>query len=665
MSTSQPLSTQLVDPPTVPAPQSKEWDLVELPPLIDFADLFDIIKRRIKLLIAIPFLLVALCIVWLYFIATPFYKSTAMVFIDPKFDNILQNENVNSIASDLDSLNSLEKAIVSDTMILRVVDKLNLRDEPGFLPKSLRKYHEKGKPISGSRLLADIRKKRFSASLIRPTRLIELTAYDQDPERAALIARTFVEEFELFLGERKQSEAGKSESELRAQADEAFTRALDAEKQLEEFRKKYPTITVEQDHNLFAERLTRAGEELNTVSSRVLDLQSQVETLAEVDPAEDPVKVINIGKFSDLDHVSNLLDQRTTTRAALAAVAENFTESHPRYRDAYLRALETENQLKELATDLKASVIASYEASTVNRDLLETQVAALQTKLSEVKQASSEFRAIQQRVETEWAVHQSLQQKLGESSLATQETTSITTLMSDPIVAHKPAKPSKPLFVLAAGFLGGMISLGLVGLELVRGRAITGGDQLERKVRAPVAAEVPAELSHKTDAELIAEMNKVLLSIGHRNSRFFHLSSVRESPGGIRVAACLASASAYYGHRTLLISVVPGGEPGALVNLSPLKSSAHLHTLSIPTSFLIAPRNSWELLTPHTEGYDRVVIESTALSQESQFPAFVASHSESNLLLVDRSNDNTDEIERAIALLSRNSPSAISLILQG
>ena len=142
-------STSLSTPPVmVPAAPKEPWDIVEVPPLLDFKDLVSIIKRRFWWLVAIPFVCVVLTIVYLFTIAVPLYSSSALIYVDPKFEKTLQIENVQaSSSSDLDSLNSLEKAITSDTMIVRVVNKLNLREEPDFMPKSLRKRVAEGKPV--------------------------------------------------------------------------------------------------------------------------------------------------------------------------------------------------------------------------------------------------------------------------------------------------------------------------------------------------------------------------------------------------------------------------------------------------------------------------------------------------------------------------------------
>lgn len=641
------------------------WDLIEVTPLLDVDDLMGVLKRRKLWLILLPVVGVTLALIYAFLLATPYFKSTAMVFVDPMFDRTLQVEAYVPGVSDLDSLNSMEKAITSDSMILRVVDRLGLREDLGFLPKSLHKEVAQGKPVSGSRLLKEIRGKRVSATLIRPTRLLELTVFDPDPVRAQLIAATFVEEFESFLGDQKRREAGQSSDGLRNQAAEAYDRALEAEKQLEEFRLKNPALTVEQDHQLFAERLSRIGNELNGISSRVFDLRSRVETLREVDPESDPIKVINLGNFSGLEHVSELLNQRLGAHAALASVGEQFTETHPRYREAKSRVIEIDAQLKQLATDLKASLEADYESAVTNERLLTERVSELQGQLTDVKTASSEFRAIQQRVETEWQVHQALQQRIGQTAIETEKSTEITSLMSEPIVAHKPSKPSKPIALAAGGAMGLLLGLGLVGFDLVRGGPFLNRRQVERSLETSVIAEIGSPAQGANDGQLTEAMTRVLMAAEQRHADFIHLSSLWENESGIRVAACLASASAYYGSETLLISVTPGGDPRLPVNLAPQASrTENLHTLRLPSSCLLAPRDAWQLLGPHRKQFSRIIIESTAFAHDSHVPSVVATFAESNLLLVEKSRGTRREIEETVRKFRENTSSPVSLILQ-
>ncbi len=487
---------------------------------------------------------------------------------------------------------------------------------------------------------------------------------DPDPERAQLIAKTFVEEFETFLGDQKRTEAGISTVELRARADEAYSHALEAEKKLEAFRLEHPDLTVEQDHELFADRLTKIGDELNAVSGKVFDLRSRVETLKDVDPETDPIRVISIGKFSELEHVSELMNQRVGALSNLASVNGQFTESHPRYIEAKNRVNELENQLRILAADLKESLEADYTAAVTNEIFLTERVATLQSQLTGVKTASSEFRAIQQQVETEWQVHQSLRDRIGQTSLESEKSNNITRLMSDPIVAHKPATPRKSIAALLGLFAGGFCCCGLIGVDLLRGRPFLTRRQVEQRLDIPVVAEIEVPLNGSNDAALLDTMTSILLTPHHRNAGIIHLSSLLENDEGLRVAACLASASAYYTCPTLLVSVAPGGDPRMPVSLVAQPSQTeNLHTLRLPSSFLIAPSDAWQLLGPHRQQFSRIIIESTAFSQESQIPGAVAAFSDANLILVKKGYGSRQDIEKSIARLGRGTKGSLAVIL--
>ena len=649
----------------IDAPAKADWDIVEVTPLLDLDDLFGIIRRRLVWLILLPSLGLASALAYVFLVAKPLFQSKALVFVDPMFDRALQIQPTMPGMSDLDSLNSLEKAIVSDTMVLRVIDKLDLRSEPGFLPSALQKLKDADQEIPDSRLLKDLRKQRFSASLIRPTRLLELSVLDPDPVRAQRIATAFVEEFESFLGDQKRHEAGNSAGELRLRADEAYQNALNAEKELEKFRMEHPDLTVEQDHQLFAERLTKMGEELNAVSGKVFNLRSRVETLRVVDPEQDPIKVINLGGFSEIEHVSELLNQRLNAHAALASISGQFTPTHPRYREAQSRVEEIDTQLKALAVDLKQTLEADYAASVTNEKLLSERVGELQTQLTSVKTASSQFRAIQQRVETEWQIHQTLRERIGQTSIESEKSTNVTRLMSEPIVAHKPSKPSKPIAALIGLVAGGMMGCSLVGVDLLRAKPFANRRQVEQRLSAKVVAEIATPARGGNDRELMDAMTRVLLSPEHRGASILHLSSLRENEEGLRVAACLASASAFHACPTLLVSIAPGGDPRLPVNLVPVASQTeNLHTLRLPASFLIAPQDTWQLLSPHRQRFNRIVIESTAFTQETQIPAAVAPLADANLVLVDRHHGTRQQISESVSHLARGTHGPISVILQ-
>jgi len=657
------------------SPGAATWDLIELSPVFDFRDLLEIAKKKILWLLLLPMVGAALAIVYLTFFATLYYESKALIFIDPKFDHTLQLENVDSVASDLDSLNSLERAMTSDSMILRVIEILKLREDRDFLPKALHKNLDKGLPISDSLLLKHIRGKLVNCTLIRPTRLMELVVADTDAARAKLIASTFVAEFESFLGEKKKSEADKSEDALRQQAMKAYDRALQAEKQLEKFRLENPGLTVEQDHNLFAARLTTVGEELNRVSSKVLDLRSRVETIRDIDPKIDPIQVIEIGGFSEQSHVSDLMSKRMDASAALEVARVGYTPSHPVFKQAEKQFIEVTALVEQLATDLKSALIGDYNASVTNERLLTESVDQLRKQLNSVKTASSEFRAVQQKVETEWNIHQALQLKIAETALLSEKSTSITMELSKPIEAHKTTKPGKPLVTIIGFSAGLMISLSMVGITLFKDAPFVNRRQMEDSLGVKILAEIPASAlqpegssgnleAHRTT--LLSQMSQVLLSPQHRLSKIIHITSVEPSQSGQQISSALGYASAYYGNPTLVITMTPESSPNSLVSFTPQKAHHDkLYTLAIPSSFLLAPQNIWQLLNPHCRHFSRIIIESTTLDQKSQAPVMITSFSNTSILIVRNQKDKRKRIGAVLENLSKHSKGTISVALEG
>ena len=104
----------------VPAPE----------PLIDKFDIAYLLKKHFKALIFVPIILAVLVIGYFKVIKSPMYESSAMIYIDPQFDEILRLEKMQGgSATDLDSLTSLQVMIMADSMVLRVAEKLDLRGQ--------------------------------------------------------------------------------------------------------------------------------------------------------------------------------------------------------------------------------------------------------------------------------------------------------------------------------------------------------------------------------------------------------------------------------------------------------------------------------------------------------------------------------------------------------
>ena len=78
----------------------------------------------------------------------------------------------------------------------------------------------------------------------------------------------------------------------------------------------------------------------------------------------------------------------------------------------------------------------------------------------------------------------------------------------------------------------------------------------------------------------------------------------------------------------------------------------------------MAQNNAWQLLSPHRIRFNRIIIESTAFSQDSQIPAAVASLADANLVLVQKESGTRKEVQQRVSHLARGSQGSIAVILQ-
>ncbi len=636
-----------------PEPDSGPPPAATTDPLLDRFDLNYLLRRYFNLLVIVPAICGCLALAY-YFVRQPLFKSSALIYIDPKFDRIIQFENEanGGNQNDLDSLKSLEIAMVGSSMVLRVVDTLGLRDEGGFLPKGMA-----GDPdLPDDKLVAFLQAERFRAGLVEETRLLEVSVLDPDPERSRLIADTFASEFGRFLVERRQSEALAARSSLEGQAEKAREAARAAEETLGEFRASHPEFPVEQDHDLYAQRVTQFSDELNTVVRQRLELESQVEVLAEVGPHASPIAVIELAGYQAMAHVSDLLSQRATAEAALAAAGNQLGVSNPKYKAAQAQFDSNEKQLQDLAADVRLAVDSKYEATKKREAALRAELGSLQRGLVDMKALSSEFRALQQQVDREWLVHETIQKRLSESVIAEDAFHNIATVVSEPMTPSEKAEPKLALLGLIAIGASGILCAGWIGLRVLRGLPYSDREQLEQRLGFPVIADWadprPGEGSdpEPTFLRLLAE----------GDTKAVQISAPALNGAGRSVAKSIAGQAAKAGARSFLVVVSPGrrskGEKPECV------SDGNLVRLEITPEEAVYPGWLAEVLRKGREQFDHVFLEAGGCDDPA-LERFLSSFADKNLVVVGKGAATKQEVDERVDRLAGVEMPPVSLMM--
>ncbi|MDA7921009.1 Wzz/FepE/Etk N-terminal domain-containing protein [Verrucomicrobiales bacterium] len=103
-------------------------------PTLDVNRLFKVVKQRLWLAILIASIIVGPAISYVM-LAPKIYRYSAVIYVDPKKDGAvfdgIKGASMPSFET-LDALKSMAGAISNGTTILRVVDKLEHRNDPDF-----------------------------------------------------------------------------------------------------------------------------------------------------------------------------------------------------------------------------------------------------------------------------------------------------------------------------------------------------------------------------------------------------------------------------------------------------------------------------------------------------------------------------------------------------
>lgn len=531
-------------------------------PTLDLAGLIHSLVRRAWLIGGTFIVSVALALVYVLFLAKKKYESAAIVYVER--EQVL-NDNIRGVLNEdfskLDSLKSLERSIVSSAVILKVIDQLDLRDDPDFL-----KPKKDGKPYSDAEIVEFV-SKNVKASLERGTRLIVVEVTDTSPTRARDLAAAFVEAFEHHMMEKNLESAQKATIMLQAQAEKQLAKVDQAEELLQAFRERHPDVALE-DGSVTEKELEDLNRLVSEAKNERLRLEAQAMKLEFIDAA-DPESILEIGDYAEREDIAKLLLARNTKRAEIVKIQRQFEPSHPTYR-AYIADLEgLEDEVAESARKVGESIRKRLETAREHEKQLIASVAEQKREVLGVDRVRKEFRALKQRLAAANDTYYALLSRINETDVTEGVTESLLRVEQVPMIPAKAASPKKKLVVGLAGVMGLFLGFGASVLLYLMDRSLRTRRQIEQTLGLPVLAEIA------TGPETGADLRDSLVVFSEPHSQ------AAETFRALRTSLSTLSPRS-----VLLTSPMPGdGKSFCALNLALLQAQLGFRTLLVDADF--------------------------------------------------------------------------------
>ncbi len=513
-------------------------------------------------------------------LSTPIYKADALIQIEQK-----SSGGISSLVGDMGELFSQESSATTEIEIIKsrmilgdTVDKFNLTTvaEPKYLPvigKGLARIAGKVNQIEISRYTVPEYAQEMKHTLVvldAEKKTYQLVRGDEQVVLKGVAGELAKNDgYELFV------------TELRSHNDQEFAIGQRSRLEAIEWLKQNLAISERGKQtgilqlSFEGENRKQIGELLNHISQTYF-LQNVERNSAEAEKsltflkghlpdiktslttAEDTLnrfrqdnESIDLGleAKSTLDVMVKLEAQLNELTFKESEISQRFTKDHPAYR----------------------SLLDKRETLLKERERLNQQVQKLPKTQREVLRMTRDVEVNQQ-------IYIQLLNKVQELSIIKAGTVGNVRILDEAQSYAKPVKPKKPLIVVLATLLGGMLSVALVLVKAALHRGVENPDEIEQ-IGLSVYASVPKsnlqlELANKlarkkrnTDLTLLAESNPADLSIealrGLRTSLHFAMMEAKNNVlmisgpapgiGKSFVSTNFAAVAAKTGQKVLLI----------------------------------------------------------------------------------------------------------------
>lgn len=449
---------------------------------IDLGALIGTLWRGKLIIAAVTLIFMLLAGYYAYGVAVPTYRSTAVVVLDTKEDSIVDLQAVvGGFSGDSTEVNTEVEVLRSRGLAGKVVDRLNLIDDPEFNGE-LREPSMIGGMISGLKgmlssgppeeeLDPELQKaktrdavvqallNKVSVSNIRQSLVFNVTAETESPVKSAQIANTIVELYILNQIEVKFEATEKATEWLSNRVSELQIELENAEKKVSEFTARTQLVSIEG-----LQALERQIKELrDRIDGAALTREALETRLADLEAAQTPDEKLDAAQDAALTRIfSNGLSSETNQ----TAFDLRFDTVMTRVRADLVRSTQQLEALRNSEKEL------GEQLASQGQDLIELQQL---TRESEATRLLYEY----------------FLTRLKETSAQEGIQKADSRMLSSSVVPNSPSAPKKSQIIALAMILGAMVGSGLVLLREFKTRTFRTANELEQHTGYTVIGQIP------------------------------------------------------------------------------------------------------------------------------------------------------------------------------
>ncbi len=469
----------------VPAPSVLPWD--QLPREAHLLD-YVIILRKHQWLI-LTFLLTVVTVVTIAsFKMKPVYEAAARVEVDKESQNVLRFQDDNAYDDYMDSEDYIEtqaKILQSETLALQTIKSLDLGRYPEFGGSVNSLTFAQGGTASKRPAILGAFLGGLSVKRVPNSRLIEVRFEAEDPQLAALVVNTHLQDFIEQNFRSKYDATTQASTWLSAELEELRLKVEKSEDERIAYERKNQIWQIDEKQDITTQKLA-------DLSKTVTDAQTALAEREALYRMAVSGNVDSLPAARDNPVIQDLIKRKSQ-------LDEDYAEAVNQYGPNFPKVQRLAVQQKELDEDLAKQRNLMVETIKTEYDTARSHVAILQEALDRQKAEANDlaeklvnYHILQHDADSNKQLYDGLLQKLKEAGISAGLRSSNIRVVDPALAPTSPSRPQKARNISLA-FLVGLV--GGVGLAIFReylDNTVKSPDDIESLTGLPSLAVVPS-----------------------------------------------------------------------------------------------------------------------------------------------------------------------------
>ena len=581
--------------PPHPGNQSGEYFEDAGEGMLDLRHLLTIFRRRFTLFIAIAMVVFALVVV-VTFQLTPRYSANTELIIDPRKEQVIDlNQVLSGLTPDTAVVESEVKIIQSRSLAAKVVDELNLTDDPEFNPelvvleglalwkhnisswigdlvKALLPKGQSDAPLTFEEQQLITKDKAVSTLLDRLnvrrsglTYVISLSFESEAPAKAAKIVNTVADKYLVDQLESKFEATKRANEWLEERLGTLRDEVQAAERAVEIYRAKNGLLNAK-GSSLTEQQIAELTGSAIILRAELAEKQARLNT---VDQQLKSGRGEDVAAVLDSKVITDLRRQQSEAIRRQGELQSRYGARHPEILKVKSELADIDNQIQQQINRIVSSLRGEVSVARQRVASLERDINRLKKTLTSNNTALVRLRELERDAAASRTLYESFLDRFKQTSQQQSLLEADARIISRATPPTIPSFPNKQLMVL----LGFVLAVGAGGAAVFVAESLDRGlhtsEDVEHVLGVPCLASLPIVALKKDQSpadyviekplssfsEALRTLRATLLYGGSSDDRakVIALTSALPGEGKTSMALSLARVSAMMGAKTLVI----------------------------------------------------------------------------------------------------------------